>query len=396
MKSWKTKNLKPLLASLAILLAACNGGNSNTSAIVAPVVNSSPLAEYKAKLVYSTESSNQKLRITGDTKQQAFTTSTSLNLLAIRVTLFNSPNCTYGTAAAIITMNGGSGVVFPPGTYTSSYASNYALFQRFTNESGYPNPQNASSVRFDYQYGTTNRGPGWVAADCMSSTGLGNYDDPDGDGLPETCTADNPCGFNQPTMQNIQLPSAFQRIIFETGLMYNGDLGGFTGANQKCQSDPEMPPRGAASSWEALLATNKSTQSGLQYFSAPDPMNYIPIAMATGSDLSGFGTGSQINSIITPPRSLVVWTGFTPSMSLAYSGWSLVLYPSGSSSNSCNNWTSSQNTLSGVYGNVNTITGQQSSTSPSSNSGWAVSGAQTCDKLAALLRSAIKLIYAIV
>ena len=98
-----------------------------------------------------------------------------LTLNSIKVTLFSSTNCAFGTESAILTMNGAGGVNFPAGTYTSSNASNYALAQRFGSESTYV-AFNANSVRFDYLYNSANSGPGWVSANCMESTGIGNYD----------------------------------------------------------------------------------------------------------------------------------------------------------------------------------------------------------------------------
>ena len=333
MKVKKNKVLFGILASL-VLLAGCNSGRGNNNS-TSPMVNNSPLAQYKETLNFN--SSNNvppELKADGDTKQQSFVVPKSgLTLNSIKVTLFSSTNCAFGTESAILTMNGAGGVNFPAGTYTSSNASNYALAQRFGSESTYV-AFNANSVRFDYLYNSANSGPGWVSANCMESTGIGNYD------TNNACTDNTqPCGFN--TLQVANLPESFLRAIFVTAQTYNGDLktagGGTTGllgADNLCNNDSNKPARGAGSTWKAILLSNSGTESGVYYYRT----NYSTrIGLAYGGMLNrntfnaGTATGAPANlesSIAVNSKN--TWTGTT--------------------SGNCSNWTTSLANTSSIYG----------------------------------------------
>ncbi|TXI93873.1 MAG: hypothetical protein E6Q33_02590 [Neisseriales bacterium] len=176
-----------ILAS--VLLSSCNSGTNTQNTIS---VNTSPLAEYKAQLKYTDSISNNiGLRNPAATRQQSFVSPTGgITLNSIRVTLFNSTNCSYGTESQVVTMNGGGGVLFPAGTYTSTAASNLSLASRFSGESTAAFA--ASSVRFDYGYNAVgDQESGWVSAECIES-GIGNFDPHP----PEVCTNNQPCGFN--------------------------------------------------------------------------------------------------------------------------------------------------------------------------------------------------------
>ena len=115
----KKNHYAPILVS--VLLSACNSGTNTQST---SSVNNSQLAEYKAQLKYTTSISNDVvLRNPAATRQQSFVSPTGgVTLNSIRVTLFNSTNCSYGTESQAVTMNGGAGVLFPAGTYTSTAA----------------------------------------------------------------------------------------------------------------------------------------------------------------------------------------------------------------------------------------------------------------------------------
>ncbi len=333
-----------LLLSLAgsLSLVACNGG-SNANSTTPAVADNSPLAQFKGSLTYTPSTkygtNSNALNSTGDTKQQSFVVpdGTTLNLSKVRVTLFGSSDCAYGSESAVITMDGGgAGVIFNSGTYTSSDTSNTALYQRFAATLG-NTLQDSLGVRFDYQYNTANGGPGWVSAGCMAS-GLGNYES-----TPAPCTAGSACGFKINQVES--LPSNYKPYIIMTTNVSNGDLKkydsspsatGFTGANAFCMSDPGIPRNGKGSTWVALLQGQSATTQGVTYY------NYLgqPVATATGSLLVGFNDVASLTNPISyiSAESSITWTGFTPlPYSGAYLGWTV--YNNGAKANSCTSWT---------------------------------------------------------
>lgn len=318
----KKSHYVPILVS--VLLSACSSGNNtqNTSS-----VNNSQLAEYKAQLKYTTSiSSGAVLGNPAATRQQSFVSPAGgVTLNSIRVTLFNSTNCSYGTESQVVTMNGGAGVLFPAGTYTSTAASNLSLASRFSGESVAAFA--ASSVRFDYGYNAVgDQESGWVSADCIES-GIGNFDP----NPPEVCTNDQPCGFN--SLQIVALPESFVPAIFVTESQFTGNLqaeastknpsgtfNGLTGADYLCQTDSNLPSRGAGSLWRALVYNNSSTTTNINYYRSD--YNTL-IAKATGENLTFISSEedySLINSIGIAPA-LVVWTGLSTNSVNTCQGW---------------------------------------------------------------------------
>lgn len=116
-------------------------------------------------------------------------------------------------------MNGGDGVSFPSGTYTSSGVSNYALCQRYDSSNGCTALYDAftantqQSLRFTYSYGVGSGGPGDVTGSCMSGGESSGYKETILDwsangGVSQwgACSG-NSCGFSQ--SYNEQLPSTY-------------------------------------------------------------------------------------------------------------------------------------------------------------------------------------------
>lgn len=113
-------------------------------------------------------------------------------------------------------------------------------------------------------------------------------------------------------------------IIFLTNSAYNGNLGGFNGADAKCNTDSAKPSSGFAENYtyKALLDGNNATSSDVSYYRTDGT---TLIATATGGNL--VGSSSLNNTIAITPRTLV-WTG------------------GGITAKSCSNWTSSAATSS--------------------------------------------------
>jgi hypothetical protein len=366
------KNIYYILSIFLIahIIIGCNSGNSTSTNLNVADNSVNQLANYKSLLSYTLAKEDLKISalLAGFTKQQAFVVpSGGITLNSVRVMIFSSSSCDVANVIGVVTLNGGSnGVMFPPGTYTSSNASNLALYGKFGMD-----PLMAKSVRFDYYYNSRNGGPGYVAASCMNDTGIADYD---GDS-PTGCLSGLSCGFNQAIMQVAFLPASFVPAIFLTKNSYTGNLGGFSGADAKCMADPALPVRGAGSQWKALLNNNRSTQSGVAYYR--DDYATI-ISTANGYDLNGWGdTSGLIGSIFASDQQ--VWTGFTPSMDTNYSGW--ITDIAGADRNSCANWTSDSGILiaSGVYGKASSTNAQSHTNSPGFNDGWAVDEMAGCD-----------------
>lgn len=129
-------------------------------------------------------------------------------------------------------------------------------------------------------------------------------------------------------------PSSFKvvlsnNVIFVTTGLWNGDLGGFAGADAKCNADANKPSgsdAGAGKTYKALLNGNNATTSGVTYYRTG---GITPIAVATGGNL--VGAASLENSI----GSGQVWTGATDNDGATYN---------------CTNWTTNSSGVSGRVG----------------------------------------------
>jgi hypothetical protein len=127
---------------------------------------------------------------------------------------------------------------------------------------------------------------------------------------------------------NITIINPTGPIIFVTNSTSNGNLGGYAGANARCNADSAKPTTGfaAAFAYKALLNGNNATTSGLTY-KRTDGLTII--AVATGGDLRGLN--SLTNSIATSGN--YAWTGYNSGGPLA----------------NCSNWTVADGSITG-YG----------------------------------------------
>jgi hypothetical protein len=95
-------------------------------------------------------------------------------------------------------------------------------------------------------------------------------------------------------------------VIFATSGKWNGRLGGYSGADTKCNADANKPSGsspGAGKTYKALLEGNNATTTDVIYYRTD---GITQIATATGGDLVGYG--SLLNKITT---SIVAsWTGY--------------------------------------------------------------------------------------
>ena len=198
------------------LISSCSGGGGSSQ-----TNNTTPLSEYKSLLTYVPSSSLRSgLNLTAN-NQQSFSVESTVVLTRIRVEFFNNNNCNSSGGGLIktIDMNGGAGVAFPSGTYTSSGTSNYALCQRYDSSDGCTVLYDAftantqQSLRFIYSYGVGSGGPGDVTGSCMSGSESSDYKETILDwsangGVSQwgECRGNN-CGFSQ--SYNESLPSTY-------------------------------------------------------------------------------------------------------------------------------------------------------------------------------------------
>lgn len=123
-------------------------------------------------------------------------------------------------------------------------------------------------------------------------------------GITETITAEDlpDHHYNSATTDVTAVaPGCTGKCIFVTAATYNGNLGGFSGADAKCNTDANKPDTGT---YKALLVNNNSTTSGVDYYR---PDNITKIATATGGDLVDLN--SLDNSISTANDT--VWSGYS-------------------------------------------------------------------------------------
>lgn len=200
----------PLTVGGVILLTACNGNSSSSNALG---TNSSPLAEYKLMLSYAPPS-GQQVKATSNS-QQSFTVNGSTTFSSIEIKFFSNNSCESGGLQQTVTLNGGSGVTFPAGTYTSTGASNYALCGKYPGGCGalYAAFESnlVQSMRFDYNYAADSGGPGTVAGDCMAGNADSSHKEAvlnwSGSSPWAACTDGTNCGFSQ--AYNVTLPSSY-------------------------------------------------------------------------------------------------------------------------------------------------------------------------------------------
>ncbi len=108
------------------------------------------------------------------------------------------------------------------------------------------------------------------------------------------------------------------KIIFMTSLEFNGNLGGFSGANDKCNAASNKPP----GTYKALLNGNNATTSGVNY----TRVDGTSIATATDGNLVGFA--NITHSVVTSYAG--AWTG--------------------GAGNDCDNWSVSSSGMNGDFG----------------------------------------------
>lgn len=366
----KLKGINLLIGGLvgSVMLAACTTG-SNVGVLTQETNSITSLADYKSMLKYTPINSNQnQLSLTDNgshTYHQAFVVpqGTTLTLSAVRVTLFTSNNCQYGTESGVVEMKGNGGVQFPPGTYTSSDASDFALHNRFDPIA----EANAQSIRFDYRYesGTDTYGAvdaGWVSAACIPSAGFGDYDQ----SPPTDCVSGGVCGLMNPQVAN--LPSTYRAVVYVTAMKTNGNIVatanalpthpaiyiGNLAADYICNYDANKPSRSAGAKFmAALFLRSVSPQHyGVVYYDSSyqrlvatsnDKSNFLMGKILTYPDGWGYGGSNQMSHSIAEFGEDDPWIG-----GLSNNRDNLSCLLPGSNFN----WSSDSSSQSGVTGNT--------------------------------------------
>ena len=216
-------------------------------------------------------------------------------------------------------------VEFNPGTYTSTDTANYNLCGEYTNsttgQSGCPglirdfDAGNVDAVSFEYHY--TGKSGGGSYAICLNKNNAANGTETIANWSPQTlsiavsCTLNSYCGFSQD--YSITLPYQWRPILVMTNKQWDGNLGGFSGADAKCMTDDNVKAsQGFRSPWKALISkeggSNNATEVGLTYYRSD-----LTTRIATATNGNLVGKNSLENSISTiDPSPLVeglAWTG---------------------------------------------------------------------------------------
>ncbi len=128
--------------------------------------------------------------------------------------------------------------------------------------------------------------------------------------------------------------------IFVTTSTFNGNLGGLSGADSKCNVDANKPS-GSSSTYKALLNGNNATSTGVAYYRSNGT---TLIATATGGNL--LGSSALTNAINASAAN--VWTGATSNCSTWSSNSGAVNGTIGSAaSSSATYWSASSPNCSG-------------------------------------------------
>lgn len=223
------------LMILMMLTSSCTGGgySNNTGA------TNTPLAEYKSTLIYNPLLTDRTAQLSQTANnQQSFSIESTIILTGIKVEFFSNNNCNAsdGGLIKVIDMNGGDGVSFSAGTYTSTGASNYALCRRYDTSDNCTtlydefSANMQQSLRFTYSYGAGSGGPGDVTGRCMSGSESSDYKETildwsanGGASQWGECSNGTACGFSQ--SYNESLPSTYNNVpsILITDLTGNAE-----------------------------------------------------------------------------------------------------------------------------------------------------------------------------
>lgn len=148
------------------------------------------------------------------------------------------------------------------------------------------------------------------------------------------------------------------RYIFmtDTNLQSDGNLGGFSGADAKCNADTQVinNPKLQGKTFKALLSGNNATTIGKIYKN----LNESTIAVATTTNLVAENASIENKIDVGSLYPSMVWTG------LPKTGLSALI---------CQNWASNSNSAQGTVGY-----------STSTTASWSSSQNQTCDTTATL------------
>lgn len=218
-----------------MLVSSCSGGGHSNNTGTA----NTPLAEYKSTLIYNPLLTDRTAQLSQTANnQQSFSVESTIILTGIKVEFFSNNNCdaSGGGLIKVIAMNGGDGVSFSAGTYTSTGASNYALCRRYDSSDNCTtlydefSANMQQSLRFTYSYGAGSGGPGDVAGSCMSGSQSSNYKETildwsanGGTSQWGECSNGAACGFSQ--SYNESLPSTYNNVpsILITNLTGNAE-----------------------------------------------------------------------------------------------------------------------------------------------------------------------------
>lgn len=153
--------------------------------------------------------------------QQSFSVAAPVTLSSIDIRFFSNNNCNgeNNGLKETVTLNGGDGVIFDTGTYTSTGASNYALCGKYSTGCAGLYAEFESnqiqSMRFDYNYAGSSGGPGVINSVCMSGSADSLYKEAilnwsNGSSPWTACSDGNNCGFSQ--AYTVNLPTTYSAV----------------------------------------------------------------------------------------------------------------------------------------------------------------------------------------
>ncbi|MBX9867228.1 MAG: DUF1554 domain-containing protein [Burkholderiales bacterium] len=319
-----------VLSGLTLVLVSCNSG-SNTTIVVPPAppaVNISNLQTYTGLFSYTPSQAS------ASANQFAFKLSESTNLAAIQVIFYEQDNCS--SVIQEVSSNSTTGITLQAGSYATNASANYALCSNFAIP-GYAGcsglfqaqqDNKMKSLRYIFYYSNGSAGNASFSQ-CLTNPAIGaeniyNYS------ANSACQQNSStCGYSQSYVYNLPA-SAYQHRIFVSAVDFTGNLGGFNGANEKCNTDQNKPTLPANIQYRALLNGNAATVLNINYYSA---LNDSFVAQATGPNLVG-GSGLSAAIFDTNAR---VWTG-------------------ADTNKDCSNWVD-DSSIAGSYGIANESTG---------------------------------------
>ncbi len=325
--------------------------------LTAPSPTPQPLASTRISLITPSGNTTNSYVIADvmvfDRPSNTYTFRLSGNLVNL------SPNTIYKVYICPRNVNGCATNISPQIRTSTTGTASFEL--NLFSQSNYPdNP--ISSIRV---YTESPTPPCPFVGPSSTPCQLGNYSVPsiNPSPTPTPTSTSTPTPTPTPIPTSTPAPVSSSKRVFVTSTTYNGNLGGLSGADAKCQTAANSVNLGGT--WKAWLSdSTTSAGSRLTHSSVPYKLINGTIIVNNWDGLTS--SSQQTLGNLLAPLNINEKGTYNPLGYFGNSSWTGTLPGGGILTPNCSNWTSSANTLTGYAGN------------PDSVHDWSISSTVTC------------------